>query len=284
MINTNFQCERKLAKLNPEYHKIVRSTAVVMSHLLDKYTTHFPDYTDHSSLHALQVIDFCNQLIGDQIDLLNEDEIFILLMSCYLHDTGMGISDKDYEELKKRIVSPEYLAANPNADVKQIIREYHQDFSGGFIEKYAGFFDIPTPEHVKAITLVSRGHRRTPLDDSVVYPDNYTVPNGNRIALPYLASLIRLADELDIAADRNILFEYSEHDDDIEWRKHKAIKHMEITETAFVLDVSEDDKKVLDFVDNSALKLQGTLDYCRRITAERTPFKIKQQFVFLRRL
>ena len=49
----------------------------------------------------MTVIDSCNRLIGEeQIQKLNADELYILLMASYLHDVGMGISEKDYEEFK----------------------------------------------------------------------------------------------------------------------------------------------------------------------------------------
>ena len=280
-MNTDFQCERRLRELNNGYHELVRNTAFVMTHLLDKYTAHFPEYTDHSSLHAMQVIDFCNRLIASQIDKLNADELYVLLMSCYLHDTGMGISDKDYEALRSRVVSAEYTASHPNVDVKEIIRNFHHEFSGAFIRKYASFFDIPSEQHLEAIILVSRGHRKTDLYDPNEYPDNFTVPNGNVIHLPYLASLIRLADEMDIASDRNVFFEYSKHENNLEWRKHEAIKHMEITEDAFVLTVETDDPQVLAIVESSAEKLQETLDLCRDVTERRTGFHITQSQVRL---
>lgn len=54
--------------------------------------------TDHTALHSLEVIDFCNQLIGENIDEMNADEIYVFLMWAYLHDSGMGITMSDYEK------------------------------------------------------------------------------------------------------------------------------------------------------------------------------------------
>lgn len=279
MDNTDFLCERKLAKSNPNYHELVKNTAFVMHSILDKYTNYFPEYTDHSSLHSLQVIDFCNKLIADQIEMFNDDELYVLLMSCYLHDTGMGISDKDYEKLRDKIVSPEYKKSHPDLDVKETIRNFHHEFSAGFIRKYAQLFEIPSDEHIEAIIQVSRGHRKTDLYDETEYPADFKVSNGNKICLPYLSSLIRLADELDIARDRNVGFDYSQHQDNIEWRKHYAIEHMEITDDAFVLYVDSEDADIHGFVDSCIEKLQETLDLCRDVTNSRTKYKIKQDKV-----
>lgn len=84
--------ERKLRDLNPELHKRFTDAVFGLQHVLSNYKLIFPEYTDHTELHSLNVIDFCNQLIGDQIDKMNADEIYCLLMGCYFHDTGMGIS------------------------------------------------------------------------------------------------------------------------------------------------------------------------------------------------
>lgn len=40
-MNTDFQCELKLKKLNPHYSELVRDTAVVMANVLDKYTNYY---------------------------------------------------------------------------------------------------------------------------------------------------------------------------------------------------------------------------------------------------
>ena len=284
-MNTDFQCELKLKKLNPHYSELVRDTAVVMANVLDRYTNFFPEYTDHSSLHAMQVLDFCNRLIGDQIEFLNEDELYVLLMSCYLHDTGMGISDEDYKKFHDKIISEEYKKEHPIINIKDSIRAFHQEFSATFIEKNAELFEIPSKEHVYAIVQVARGHRKTDLYDPKEYPTDFMVPNGNTICLPYLAALIRLADELDIAADRNVFADYSEHKTR-DYDKHGSIKHMEMMETCFELIIEEitDNQQYIDYRNEEIAKLQKTLEYCRNVVETRTKFKINQTSVKVKRL
>ena len=64
----DFEMERRLYLLNPELHMRFRSAVFALQHILTNYKLIFPEYTDHSSLHSLTVIGFCNQLIGDQLD------------------------------------------------------------------------------------------------------------------------------------------------------------------------------------------------------------------------
>lgn len=274
----DFQCELKLKKEDPHLSELVKNTSVVMSNLLDKYTTYFPDFTDHSVLHSMQVIDFCNRLIGDQIDRLNADEIYILLMSCYMHDTGMGISDADYKKFHDKVVSKEFQEKNPNISIRDSIRTFHHEFSASIIRKYAMLFEIPDETYINAIVQVSKGHRKTDLYSETEYPTDYKLSNGNTVCLPYLAALIRLADELDIASDRNIFKEaeiYATRD----MIKHFSIKSMEMKEDHFVLTIIKltDDEKVLAYINEEVEKLKKTLDYCIDVVEKRTKFEIKQK-------
>lgn len=284
-MNTDFILEKKLKDLNPHYSELVRNTAVVMANILDRYTAYFPEYTDHSALHAMQVLDFCNRLIGDQIELLNDDEIFVLIMSCYMHDTGMGISDEDYKKFREQVLTDDYIKNHPLIEVKDSIRTFHHEFSGKFIAKYADIFEIPSKEHTYAIIQVARGHRKTDLYDPNEYPTDFKVPSGNTICLPFLAALIRLADELDIASDRNVFAKYDEH-----WTrdydKHGSIKHMEITNDSFELTVETimDDEDEIKYMYEEIAKLQKTLNYCVDVVESRTKFKINQKKVIVKQL
>lgn len=82
---------------------------------------------------------------------MNADEIYVLLMGCYLHDIGMGISQKDYEEFRTQIDFGTYFEHNSQDDVSKIIRDFHHEFSGAYIRKYAGFLEIPSQEHLFAV-------------------------------------------------------------------------------------------------------------------------------------
>lgn len=283
-----FMCEQKLKKENPGLHLLFTNSVVCMQQMLHKYQVIFPSFTDHTALHSLEVIDFCNQLIGEQIQYLNADEIYVLLMSAYLHDSGMGITEKDYQEFRQRIPFGDYFDLHPDASLPDIIRDFHNEFSGEYIKKYADIFEIPSAEHVFSIVQVSRGHRKTNLFDPDEYPSDYRVPDGNRICLPYLSALLRLADELDIAADRNIQFMYNEsaiaeEKDRMHFKKHRAIRRMIITDEAFLLDVDDEDAEIFREVESLLVKVGATLAECREVTEKRTPYHITQKEIIVRR-
>lgn len=147
--------------------------------------------------------------------------------------------------------------------------------------------EIPSEEHIFSIVQVSRGHRKIELWDKKEYPDNYCTGNGTPICLPYLAALIRLADELDIAADRNLQFVYDidtikNEFSKMEFRKHQAIKQLVIEEDAFIMFVDMSDDVVYQGVVELKGKLDQTLQTCREVVEKRTPYRITQREIVLK--
>jgi len=278
----DFALETKLLTKSPILHEIFSNNVMCCQNILIKYKSIFPNYTDHTALHSLEVISFCNELIGDNIENLNCDEIFILLMAAYLHDTGMGLSSSDYAEFSQKMpLISEYIKNNPDTPRDDVIRAFHNELSGKFIEKYAFLFDFPSKEHLFAVIQTSRGHRKTDLFDENEYPRELKLDNGNVVHLPYLATLIRLADELDIAIDRNIQFLYDISNinnpiSNMEFRKHQAIKKLEFCPTMLTAYVDYSDSEVSKALDTLFEKLNRTLAYCVEVAEKCTPFTIYQ--------
>ena len=282
----DFEMERRLVHLNPDLHARFRSAVFALQHILSKYKLLFPEYTDHSNLHSLTVIDFCNHLIGDELDRMNADELYVLLTACYFHDTGMGITMKDYELFRREIDFGNYFETHSRENYPVIIRDFHHEFSGLFIRKYSDLFDIPSEAHRQAIIQVVRGHRRTDLMDEKEYPIQFRVPNGNSICLPYLSALIRLSDEIDVAAPRNSILLYdieslTDENQIIENKKVLAVRRLEVTEDSFILYADSSDRVILQQLYVLADKMQKTLDICRAAVLGRTPHVITQQRIEL---
>lgn len=282
----DYALERRLRELDPELHRRFTDAVFALQHILSNYKLIFPEFTDHTELHSLTVVDFCNTLVGDRISLLNADEIYTLLMGCYFHDTGMGISEKDYNEFSAEIDFGNYFETNSHEDRPKIIRAFHNEYSGRFIRKYADFFEIPSEKHLFAVVETARGHRKTPLTDEKQYPISLPLLNGNTICLPYLSALIRLADEIDVSAARNPMLLYSIADVNdpkqiIERKKHEAVRGITVTDAAFTLDIKTDDEEIMDKLRVMKEKMQKTLDECREAVIGRTPFTITQEKVLL---
>lgn len=289
MNNTDFALEKRLRELSKDLHRSFTDAVFAMNSMLSNYKLIFPDFTDHTELHSLNVIDFCNRLIGNQLIKLNKDEIYVLLLGCYFHDTGMGISHKDFEEFSKQIDFGNYFATHDRNNAPEIIRNFHNEFSGLFIKKYARFFEFPSPEHMFSIIQISRGHRKTNLESEEEYPKALRLQNGNTICLPYLAALVRLADEIDVTAARNSHAIYDIHKitkevDLIEFMKHEAVKDLKISEKEFVMQVNTDDEKMLASLEKVRAKMQKTLDECRHAVNGVTPYIITQERVRIEKI
>ena len=285
----DYAMERRLHALNPELHKRFSESLFVLQHILSNYLLIFPTFTDHTELHSLNVIDFCNRIIGSQIEKLNADEIYCLLMGCYFHDTGMGIRKKDYDEFSQKIDFGNYFETHSRKNIPDIIRDFHNEFSGLFLEKYSDLFEIPSAEHLYAIIQISRGHRKTDLTNEKEYPIALPVLGGNTICLPYLSALIRLADEIDVAAGRNLSFLYetsslTNEKDIIEFGKHEAIKEIAVSDQEFVLIIDTDDETVYNNIRKMSLKMQKTVDECCAAVTGRTPYDITQKAIKLKRI
>ena len=258
---------------------------------LTGYLKVFSEYTDHSDIHALSVIQTCNDILDeDKKDELNADEIYVLLMGCYLHDIGMGISSNDYLEFTAG--KEGYGGLNENATIEEIqneVRSHHNEFSAAFIHKYSELLDFPSDKHTTAVAQIAKGHRKVDLFDEEEYPDEIVLDNGNSICLPYLAALVRISDEIDVSADRNpdILFNLitvtTDHQK-MEFAKHNAIKKVSVGSDSFILDIDCSDEKVYCEVMKLLGKVESTLEYSVSVIDKRTPYSIKQDKIEIRRI
>lgn len=279
----NYLLQRTLAERDPALHQKYRNIAVMMAQMLDKVETLFPDFTDHTARHALIVNDFIDRMVGEEnIGMMNSDEIYLLLSSTYLHDIGMTISEKLFREIRQGVVPENYFDAEPGKKIRDAIREYHQEFSAVMIRRYSGLIEAPSPEYDYCLCQIARGHRRTDITDKKEFDPDFRLPNGNRVCLPYLAALIRLADELDIAIDRNPISAYGEHPDTPAFRQHFAVKHLVMEEDRFVMEIETEEEDVREACLAAALKLKNTLSYCYRTVNDLTPFRLSQKDLYIR--
>ena len=77
--------EKRPRALDPQLHSQYKNCVVVSNQMLSQYQSRFPEYTDHSTLHTLEIVDTCNARIGDQIERLTAEA---------LHDCRMVVSER----------------------------------------------------------------------------------------------------------------------------------------------------------------------------------------------
>lgn len=239
--SSEFLSEGWLRKLDSNLHSCFKNSIFAIDRLLANYKMVFPFYTDHTLEHSEQVIRYVNYFLGVQnANKLNADEFYVLLMGALLHDIGMGISKRDYEELGPNIEGlKEYLEKNPDSLIEETTREFHQEFSAEFIRKYKDLFEIPSEQHLYCIGQIAKGHRRHDLCNKEEFDPGYKLDNGNIVRLPYLAGLVKIADEMDIASERNLLINY---DDYTQGGRKEKIMCYKAHEAVYKIEFNEDIK------------------------------------------
>lgn len=280
----DYGIERRLAQRSPELHSRYRDCVVISQRMLSRYENYFPDFTDHTVLHTLDILNLYNQLIGSQMERLTAEDLYVLMMGALFHDVGMGVSLSDFEQFRAVLGLPEPVDDTARA---WAVRDYHQELSGLYLEKYWNMLDFPNEAYARAIIQVCRGHRKTDLMDQTGYPPQFEVEPGKAVSLPYLAALLCLADELDIAAERNVSFLYDVEKmpsarDRREFRKHMAIRRVELEPEQVVVYAWTEDPEIRAGVKEVTDKLRDKLLMCRRVAAERSSFVITQADVVLR--
>lgn len=283
MKKQDFAIEHRLSELSPELYKRYKDCFVISGRMLTRYVNYFPDFTDHSRLHTMDILDYCNELIGEQLEKFSAEDLYVLMMGALFHDVGMGVSFSDFEEFRQTLGLP-----SPKDDVKRAwtVRDYHQELSGLFLQKYANILDLPNEKYLHAVIQVCRGHRKIDLFDEKEYPSSFEVEEGKTVYLPYLASLLRLADELDISQDRNISFLYDvekmpSERDRTEFQKHMAVYSVELDEDKVIVRAKTNDEKIKNGVVETCDKLREKLIYCKNVASEKSPFIINQEDVIL---
>lgn len=279
-MSVDFMIERRLRDLSPELHQSVIDFTFTLQGMLDRFRPRFPEFTDHSILHSLDVLDYSNYIIGEeQINQLSPAECYVLIMACYLHDIGMGVGEKDYEAFSRQIDFGNYFDTHDRSDTSSVVRAFHHEFSGCLIRKNAKVLEIPSEDLVFAIIQASRGHRKTDLFDPGEYPEMQT--EYGVIRLPYVSAVIRLADEIDVGANRNseLLFDTSTLTikRQIEaFGTHESILRVDVTRDKIILVVKPKSPEYVPLIETLNGKIQETLDYCRRAAQERSNLRITQ--------
>ncbi len=275
-----FLLERRLKELSPSLSASFRNIVFIMQEILDRNDSVFPTFTDHTIRHSLLVLEFSNRIIGhDNLAKMNEDEIFILMCAAYMHDFGMTIDAKRFEQFRHGIVPEDFFDTHPDYSIRDAIRKYHNEFSRLMVLQYAGIFDFQNEDYAYCIAQVCCGHRKKDLYDINEYNPEYRLSNGNTVCLSYLASLLRLADELDIAMNRNMPQAYAEHWDNIHFRQHFAIKRLEIEDDRFTAEIQTGEEAVLQECISVINKLNDTIRYCVDVTEKTNRFTISQKYV-----
>lgn len=288
MQSYDFSLETRLRTLNRELAYRHTCCMGLFEMMLKKFLATFPTFTDHTLLHTLSVTNITNQLLREEVEKLSAGEIYIYLMAAALHDIGMGVSDRDIASFIDSAGLGEYVNSHPGLSKPTLIRKFHNEFSAAFVKKYWEILEIPNGRYANAIAEVGRGHRKTDLMDETLYPTDYDLGDGSKANLAVLAAVIRIADELDVASDRNpdLLYDTASMEgmsekDVFEFSKHEAIHRVEFLDGCIRISADTGRKEIEDGVMECVRTIKETMTYCLSVLKSRGEVRLSCQSIKL---
>lgn len=161
-------------------------------------------YTDHGSPHCENIFVYLGRLLPLAHKKLEPNEAFVLFAAVYLHDIGMQCNDMEIFQLLGLDIKNN-TQGKYNDKEQKIIRENHHKISAKWIEKaiegkcpdLSPIIKEFCPTLPGAIVKVVFYHAK---EDYQKCERKYEIDPDIRLKL--LVMLLRLADELDIGADR----------------------------------------------------------------------------------
>lgn len=199
--------------------------------LLAKINETFPDYTTHDIRHSNAVITIMSWLIPKSlITLMDNYELYFLLVAAYLHDIGMVNFPElleGNEEFENFCAKGERQGHSREEAVKEWIRQHHHIRSEEFMIKNYSVLSLEDGFQARIIGRICRGHRDD-LKNRNLYKNNvmYT-SRGISINVCLLSAILRIADELDLTFERTPMTIYQKlYPDDVisrtHWERHLA--------------------------------------------------------------
>jgi hypothetical protein len=174
----------------------------------------FPQFTPHSIDHLDAVVANLDWIIPENVkDVLNEYELFALLSAAYLHDIGMvpSIPEKplgsDYDAFVRDYEQKNH-ETSPDDMQRLYIRKYHHLRSQSYIAEEGARLGLGTDVSLWSIVgRIAAGHRVENLGDKQRFGIAF-LSSATPIHRDLLAAYLRLADELDISAQRTPLLSF----------------------------------------------------------------------------
>lgn len=261
------------------------------SKILPMITKVFQTYTLHGMTHSVHVAEYMYELIYDA-EKISDLEIVLLIYAALFHDIGMVVSDGEIEEIKAdrlllgdRKYSKVFQKYNNEAiALQECVRPVHGKRSREFLEKIddenKDMFRISVGTATtfqSELALICQAHNED-FDWISKELQSETIKGEYSLNAQYIAVLLRIADYLDMDAQRAplYLYKYLNPTDysDLEWRQHFDIdNYTKITlnektgqkEIRFIGSSKEPavHRKLLKYFDDISKELLSAVDLCQ---------------------
>ena len=192
-----------------------------------------PWFTNHDISHSEEIISLLGQILKpleEHSQFLNDDELFILISSAYLHDIGM-------QNLKIGDITAEKLTEK---DYNEIRKRHAEESSKIILTKLLSFqkrddFQLPAidEEYIPVIAQVVKGHSTDFFNDVIKeFRDKPATPKNSPVRGELLTALLLIADELDLHCKRvnfkqTAMFKLSNYSK-MHWFKHHYVDSISV--------------------------------------------------------
>jgi hypothetical protein len=210
------EIEKKLEEDFPYLFLQLAETKQKTEDLINQYSTHFIEYSDHKKCHGTDLGKIVSGiLLQEEVKHLNEHEMYILANAAYLTDIGV-CQPREILEEKYDNEFLNYRKLNSFHSFEDYIRLNHYKISYDFINANAELLGIPE-KYTKAVALVAQAHYNIKriIEDQSIYEFEYSIDcySIKTVCLPYLTYLILVADNIDVENlnSEKILNKYSKY-------------------------------------------------------------------------
>ena len=230
------RCSENLLTKSKKLYENYRDNCTVVQRMLEKYKKIYPNISDYSIMHFIDIAEFCDLIMDKQkLEDLNEDECYCLLVAALFAHTGFGLNQEimnryiDKLEIQKQTESLTFL---------QIMSKYHVLFSACLIEEYGDIFEFPSETHKYAITSMLRfigGNS----DDINQLEEVLVLDNKTTVRLKNLAVVLSVAGQLAELKNTNVDLSYEDFD------KYNSEEIVGFVERNVVRSITVKDRKLV---------------------------------------
>lgn len=239
-----------LKSSNTDYYSRFNHIRSEVTSVMSNSRIFFPTYTNHDFKHLTNVEDIIDNMLTEEVKKeLSDEEIFCLLSAAWLHDIGMIPVNDEKEEY-------ENMTPDERKEYSKKVRDYHNIRSKNYVENNKEKLNIDDFE-ADIIGNICKGHREVELGE---YKDTYS---KTKIRLSSLSAILRLADECDVAYNRESMLSEEGVDDETKeehYRIHKLVRTPVFdNETIKLVSIAYNDKDK-ELLEKKRKKIQDELD------------------------
>ena len=203
------KCSEILLAKSKKLYGNYRDNCTVVQRMLEKYKKLYPNISDYSIMHFIDIAEFCDMIMDKQkLKNLNEDECYCLLSAALFAHIGFGLN----QEIMNRYVDK--LGIQKQAEELTffpVMSKYHVLFSACLLEEYGDIFEFPSDLHKYAIIRMlhfigENGTAPVQLEEALV------LNNQNVISLRELAAVLAVGNQLAELKNANIDLSYDKFD------------------------------------------------------------------------